>query len=169
MGSTSALYLGIANNKLTGPIPPSIGQAQFVEIHLFNNQLTGSLPPEIGSLKNLTFLEVGQNKLTGPIPNSFRCLKKIVTLNLGSNSFYGTIPDDFCKIETLETLYFADNFFTGVGPKCRKLIDKKVLNVDSNCIFELPNQKAKAECEKFMSQPMKEEPRMLSYIPCEKV
>ncbi|XP_059445459.1 uncharacterized protein At4g06744-like [Corylus avellana] len=50
LGSTPALYLTFANNKFTGPIPPSIGNAKdtLIEVLFLNNKLTGCLPFEIG-------------------------------------------------------------------------------------------------------------------------
>ena len=40
------------------------------ELHLVNNRLTGSIPPEIGNLTNLTHLNVRYNQLNGKIPES---------------------------------------------------------------------------------------------------
>lgn len=155
IGSTSASTFSVANNKITGPIPQSIGQAtNLVELVFLNNQLTGCLPPGIGLLKNLALFDASGNNLTGPIPNSFSQFKKIETLNLRSNSLFGTIPEALCQIKNLN-LTVSNNYFTRVGPECRKLILNGVLNIDKNCVSGLPNQKSKAECDKFLSLPKK--------------
>ncbi|KAL5562451.1 hypothetical protein UlMin_032198 [Ulmus minor] len=156
VGSTPALLFSVANNKLTGPIPQSIGLAtHLVELVFLNNQLTGCLPPGIGLLKNLTLFDARGNKLTGPIPNSFSYSGKMETFNVNSNSLFGTIPEALCKMKNLITLSVSNNYFTRVGPECRKLIPKGVLKIDQNCVSGLPNQKSKAVCDKFLSLPNK--------------
>lgn len=136
--------------RFTGPIPPSIGNIKYLQEVLFlNNQLTGCLPYEIGYLNQATVFDVERNKLTGPIPYSFGCLAKMEQLNLARNYFYGTIPEIVCEIASLKNLSLSDNYFTQVGPKCRKLIQSKILDVDMNCILDLPNQKKREICADF--------------------
>nr|GMD08741.1 uncharacterized protein At4g06744-like isoform X2 [Ipomoea batatas] len=157
LGSTPALYLTLANNQFTGPIPASLGKAcnTLREVLFLNNQLTGCLPDEIGRLKKMTVFDVSKNQLTGPIPNSFACLGAIEVLNLGHNQFCGPIPERVCKLTSLGNFTLSNNFFTEIGPICKKLIDKKVLDVSNNCIPGLPNQKPKCDCDAFYSKPRK--------------
>jgi Leucine-rich repeat (LRR) protein len=174
LGSTPALYLTFANNKFTGPIPPTIGNAKdtLIEVLFLNNKLTGCLPMEIGKLKLATVFDVSMNQLTGPIPHSFQCLFKIEVLNLAQNQFYGSVPDAICKLPNLGdqgAFDLSDNFFTEVGPACRKLIHKKVLNIKKNCIIDLPDQKSKHECAAFFSKMWNfhcPNEKYMSYIPC---
>ncbi|KAF3435448.1 hypothetical protein FNV43_RR22537 [Rhamnella rubrinervis] len=171
LGSTPALYLTFAKNKFYGPIPRSIGRASKTlrEVLFLNNKLSGCLPYEIGYLGNATLFDASHNQLTGPIPHSFACLAKIELLNFEDNQLYGQIPELVCKLPNLERLSLANNYFTQVGPECRKLIDRKRLDVKSNCILDLPNQKSKAECTEFFKKPkFCADKSMLTYIPCRK-
>lgn len=153
IGARPAIYLTLQNNKFTGPIPKSIGQAKNLQEALFNdNQLTGCLPSEIGSLAKATVLEVSVNSLTGQIPESYQCLADLEKLNLAKNQLYGSVPDTICKITKLAQLDLSDNYFSEIGPECTKLIAKKVVDPKLNCINGLPNQRPKAECDAFLSK-----------------
>lgn len=169
LGELPALYLTLANNKLTGPIPSSIGKASktLAEVLFLNNQLTGCLPCEIGLLNKATVFDVSRNLLTGPIPLSFACLASMEILNLANNQFFGFIPDPICQLPKLESFDLSYNYFTGVGPECWKLIQRKVLNVNMNCIPGLPNQKSKAECDAFFCKPRScSNQKSLTWVPC---
>nr|BAD21635.1 leucine-rich repeat-like protein [Oryza sativa Japonica Group] len=95
IGFSKLSYLALANNRLTGAIPPSILHLQdsLLEVLLLNNQLSGCLPHELGMLTKAAVFDAGMNQLTGPIPSSFSCLTSVEQLNLGGNRLYGEIPD----------------------------------------------------------------------------
>ncbi|XP_054786266.1 uncharacterized protein At4g06744-like [Prosopis cineraria] len=173
-GSTPARYLTFANNRFTGPIPRSIGNASntLTEVLFLRNQFSGCLPYEIGYLKKAVVFDVSNNTLTGPIPESFACLEKIRFLNLAQNKFYGPVPESVCELSGIRNdgnLTLRDNYFTEVGPKCQKLIKSRVLDASQNCIEGLPNQKSPEECYKFLSyvKPCPDE-WSLKLVPCEK-
>ncbi|VAI58479.1 unnamed protein product [Triticum turgidum subsp. durum] len=153
------LFQASSNNKLTGPIPPSIMHMQdfLLEMHLLNNQLSGCLPNELGMLTKTAVIDAGMNQLTGPIPSSFSCLNSVEQLNLGGNRLYGQVPDALCKLAgpagRLSNLTLSGNYFTSVGPACSALIKDGVLDVKYNCIPGVANQRAAAECASFLSQP----------------
>ncbi|PVH66652.1 hypothetical protein PAHAL_1G307300 [Panicum hallii] len=159
LGFSKLSYLAVANNKLTGPIPPSIGHLQdsLLVLLLLNNQLSGCLPHELGMLHKAAVIDAGMNRLTGPIPSSFSCLSSIELLNLAGNRLYGLVPDALCKLAgpagRLANLTLSGNYFTSVGPACAALIRDGVLDVKSNCIPGLANQRRPAECSAFQSQP----------------
>ncbi|KAL9291958.1 putative leucine-rich repeat domain superfamily [Arabidopsis thaliana] len=170
LGSITALYLTFANNRFTGPIPGSIGDIKSLQEVLFlNNKLTGCLPYQIGNLNRATVFDVELNQLTGPIPYSFGCLKKMEQLNLARNNFYGTIPEIVCELSVLKNLSLSYNYFTQVGPKCRTLIKRKILDVGMNCILDLTNQRTPWECAKFFLR-KQSCPNFKSffYLPCGK-
>ncbi|KAG5581543.1 hypothetical protein H5410_052170 [Solanum commersonii] len=169
LGSTPVLYLTLANNKFTGPIPRSIGQAckSLREVLFLNNQLTGCLPYEIGLLSKATVFDVSKNQLTGKIPHSFGCLAKMEILNLAQNQFYGAVPELVCKLCNLKNLTLSYNYFTEVGPECKKLIQKKVLDVRMNCIPGLPMQRSAEECAAFFCKPRScPDEKSLGFVPC---
>ncbi|KAG2659854.1 uncharacterized protein At4g06744-like [Panicum virgatum] len=159
IGFSKLSYLALANNKLTGPIPPSIEHLQdsLFELLLLNNQLSGCLPHELGMLHKAAVIDAGMNQLTGPIPSSFSCLSSVEQLNVAGNRLYGPVPDALCKLAgpagRLANLTLSGNYFTSVGPACAALIKDGVLDVKSNCIPGLADQRRPAECAAFQSQP----------------
>lgn len=61
----------IMNCNLSGPIPESIGNLEYLEaIWLNGNQLIGEIPESIGNLPNLELLYLSDNNLSGIIPDS---------------------------------------------------------------------------------------------------
>nr|POF03606.1 uncharacterized protein CFP56_73433 [Quercus suber] len=171
LGNTPALYLTVANNWFHGPIPQSIGNAKdtLLEVLFLGNELNGCLPYEIGLLKKATVFDVSRNQLMGPIPLSFQCLFKIELLVLAQNQFYGEVPEAVCKLPNLSNFSLSYNYFTQVGPICRKLIDKKILDVRKNCILGLFNQRSKEECAAFFSKNKYHacpHPLSLKKVPC---
>lgn len=127
------------------------------------------MPYQIGKLNQATVFDVEFNQLTGPIPYSFGCLDKMEQLNLARNKFYGTIPEIVCELSALKNVSLSFNYFTQVGPKCRDLIKKKILDVRMNCILDLPYQRTPWECAKFFMRKQKC-PNSKSFfnMPCDK-
>ncbi|EXB56501.1 Uncharacterized protein L484_008882 [Morus notabilis] len=170
--SSHIIYLTLANNKFIGPIPPSIAKlfSSVTEVLLLNNELTGCLPYEIGFLKEAVVFDVGNNRLTGPLPFSLACLEKVEQLNFAGNLLYGMVPEVVCdELKNLANFSLSDNYFTYVGPLCRRLIERGVLDVRRNCIPDLPYQRSMEECGAFFSYPRRFCPYMWSYnhIPCQ--
>lgn len=169
LGISHILYLTLANNKFIGPIPPSIANvlSTVTEVLLLNNELTGCLPYEIGFLKEALVFDVGNNRLTGPLPFSLACLDKVEQLDFAGNLLYGMVPEVVCELEDLENFSLSNNYFTNVGPLCRSLIERGVVDVRNNCIPDLPFQRSIRECAAFFAFP-RICPHMWSYtyIPC---
>ncbi|KAL2318509.1 hypothetical protein Fmac_032385 [Flemingia macrophylla] len=156
LGSTHILLLTLANNKFMGPIPRSLPKAlaTLTEVLLLNNQLTGCLPYEIGFLEEATVFDVGNNMLTGPLPLSLSCLEKVEVLNFGGNLLYGMVPEVVCAgLVNLVNFSLSDNYFTHVGPLCRMLIQRGVLDIGNNCVPDLPFQRSVVECAEFFATP----------------
>ncbi|XP_022977035.1 uncharacterized protein At4g06744-like [Cucurbita maxima] len=169
LSTTHILYLTLANNKFSGPIPGGIVKAlsSLTEVLLLNNSLSGCLPYELGSLDEAIVFDAGSNRLTGPLPFSLGCLKNVEQLNFAGNLLYGMVPEVICALGNLVNLSLSDNYFTVVGPLCRILIGRGILNIRNNCIPDLPFQRPIVECAKFLAFP-RICPRMWSYtfMPC---
>ncbi|KAJ9674342.1 hypothetical protein PVL29_023724 [Vitis rotundifolia] len=152
-----------------GPIPRSINKAlsTLTEVLFLNNMLAGCLPLEIGFLKEARVFDAGNNRLTGPIPFSLGCLEKVEQLSLAGNLFYGMVPEVLCQLPNLLNLSLYDNYFMQVGPACRSLILKGLLDIRKNCIPDLPFQRSVVECADLFQYP-RFCPYMASYthIPC---
>ncbi|XVF36325.1 hypothetical protein REPUB_Repub19eG0048500 [Reevesia pubescens] len=171
IGNTHVLLLTLANNKFNGPLPTSIFKAFsfLAEVLLLNDQLTGCIPYEIGLLKEVVVFDASNNRLTGHLPFSLACLENLEQLNFAGNLLSGMVPEVLCGLGlgNLVNLSLSDNYFIQVGPLCRILIERGVLDVGNNCIPDLPFQRSVADCTNFFAQPSFC-PRMWSYtyIPC---
>jgi len=116
----------------------------------------------------VTLFDAGGNLLTGPIPWSFGCLKKVEQLNLARNLLYGQVPEVVCALGNLANLSLSYNYFTKVGPLCKGLIQRGVLDVRKNCIIGLPDQRSAKECMAFFSIPRScPNPASFNIIPCQ--
>ncbi|KAG6484513.1 hypothetical protein ZIOFF_053031 [Zingiber officinale] len=128
--------LDLHNNKLTGPIPPQIGQLRhlkifdFVSWHIldFNiiivlfpcfllcfrnlrwNKLQDGIPPEIGQLKKLTHLYLNFNNLKGEIPVELANLPELRYLYLQENRLSGEVPPELGNLKNLQHLYCSLSF-----------------------------------------------------------
>ena len=103
-----------ADTRLTGPIPPELGQLpRLLHLSLQRHQLTGPIPPELGQLSHLTHLDLTQNQLTGPIPPELGQLAHLTHLFLDYNRLTGAIPSELWRITDLQELHLAYNRLTG--------------------------------------------------------
>ena len=93
-------YADIGGNRLTGEIPPELGQlVSLKELVLGRNQLTGKIPPGLGRLVHLTRLSLSGNRLTGDIPAELGQLAdSLRTLYVGGNQLTGCIPAELSEI-----------------------------------------------------------------------
>ena len=109
------LYL--LRNKLTGPIPESIGKlSKLEEIVLTENSFSGSLPWSLGNLKNLNRLVLDSNRFSGPVPDSLVNLTSLVTLDLHHNYLNGHLPAKIGELQVLEQLDLSENLLGGKIP-----------------------------------------------------
>ncbi|CAN1294620.1 Uncharacterized protein At4g06744, partial [Linum perenne] len=117
-------------------IPKSIGSCKnLLQVLFLNNKFSGCLPVEIGNLNKAKIFDLGGNSLAGPIPASFSCLSAMDTLNLARNKLGGAVLEALCELPKIVNLSLSDNYFTQVGPACRALIKKKILDMRWNCIW----------------------------------
>ncbi|XBJ22239.1 hypothetical protein VPH35_000663 [Triticum aestivum] len=136
------VYLDLACNHLSGPIPSSIrALAKLVYLDLSFNLIDGSIPPSIGNCAKLTFLDLSHNLLSkgsigsighltslevldlsnnqiyALLPPELGSLGHLANLDLSSNQFLGRIPSRLGRCHFLSSLRMADNLFTGPIPE----------------------------------------------------
>ncbi|KAI4366467.1 hypothetical protein MLD38_022341 [Melastoma candidum] len=165
-------YLTLADNEFTGVITPGIikALAGLSEVLFLNNRLAGCIPYELGLLTGAKVIDVGNNLLTGPLPLSLSCLANVEQLNLAGNLLYGAVPEAVCwlGLGNLANLSLSDNYFIHVGPWCRAMVEKGVLDIRNNCVPDLQSQRPVGECARFFGHATGLCPRMwsYSYVPC---
>lgn len=148
---TSAMVL--ANNKLDGKIPTSIGglNGTLEEIVCLNNNFHGGLPSEIGALKMVHLFDYSDNKISGGLPSDIKNMQSLEVFNMGKNQLSGRVPGELCGIDTLSSVVLDDNYFTGVDASCTALGD--IISISGNCLSGSSGQKSSETCAAFYSPP----------------
>ena len=109
--------LSLEARKLTGSIPPSLGNLTYLTvIRLDDNNFHGIIPQEFGRLLQLRHLNLSQNNFSGEIPANISHCTKLVSLVLGGNGLVGQIPQQFFTLTNLKLIGFAANSLTGSFP-----------------------------------------------------
>ncbi|MCY3677602.1 MAG: Ig-like domain-containing protein [Gemmatimonadetes bacterium] len=109
--------LALYGNDLEGPIPPELGKLDRVRILLLSsNELEGPIPPEIGGMVSVDTMFLSGNDLSGPIPPEFGNLVNLEHLSLFENDLSGPLPAEFGKLKRLKSMWMVDNQFEGPLP-----------------------------------------------------
>nr|GMD18296.1 probable LRR receptor-like serine/threonine-protein kinase At3g47570 [Ipomoea batatas] len=110
--------LSLGRNRLTGGIPPTIGNLSSLRLlDLRMNHLKGRIPHEITRCWGLNVLLLAINNFTGTLSPSFFNMTSIRTFSVNLNSLEGTIPSYIGDaMPNLEGFYFAGNKFHGTIP-----------------------------------------------------
>ncbi|XP_058210567.1 receptor kinase-like protein Xa21 [Rhododendron vialii] len=110
--------LDVAENNLSGGIPPSIGNlTSLVNFVASYNLFGGSIPNALGQLRNLEVLRLGTTQISGTIPASLYNLSSLVWLTLAGNRLRGNLSPMFgFMFRHLEVLQLYDNQFNGPIP-----------------------------------------------------
>jgi hypothetical protein len=105
--------LDLSSCFLNGSIPSSLATSTLVFLSLADNNLSGTIPPSFGSnFTSLTVLDLSSNVLVGPLPpGSFRA-PKLSVLNLSRNKLNGTISS--LALQNLVSLDLSVNSFSGI-------------------------------------------------------
>ncbi|KAJ7518212.1 hypothetical protein O6H91_21G059100 [Diphasiastrum complanatum] len=102
-------YLQIFNNRLSGSLPPDLGNLTHVNgFHMSNNNFSGAIPPAFNKA-GFTFLELANNSLTGEIPTDFGGMRCALVLQLEYNNLSGKIPDSLQQCDQLNVFNVSYN------------------------------------------------------------
>ncbi|CAA7014355.1 unnamed protein product [Microthlaspi erraticum] len=109
--------LNLAQNFLSGPLSPAIGNLTRMEWMTFGiNALSGPVPKEIGLLTNLKSLSISSNNFSGSIPPEIGSCTKLQQIYIDSSGLSGGIPSSFANLVELETAWITDLEVTGRIP-----------------------------------------------------
>jgi hypothetical protein len=137
LGDLTALRsLRLNDNALSGAIPASLGQLTALRwLNLANNALTGTVPVALGSLAQLEELDLGHNRLSGAIPPALGQLADSRSLILEDNALSGALPAELGSLAALRLLYLGDNALSGPLPGTWSgLASLRVLDLERNQI-----------------------------------
>ena len=102
------------DNQLRGEIPPELGNLpNLMQIIIKNSQLSGRIPRELGNLQNLTILILRRHQLSGEIPRELGNLRNLQLLNLTPNRLSGEIPPELENLTRLYKVLLFDEGDTG--------------------------------------------------------
>ncbi|KAF8776337.1 hypothetical protein HU200_003564 [Digitaria exilis] len=118
--------LNLSSNKLTGVIPPEIGQLKaLVSLDISFNNLEGPIPNSICNLTNLQVLDLSNNNLTGAIPSALENLHFLSAFNISNNNLEGPIPTGG-QFST-----FHNSSFDGNPKLCSPLLGRRCSSADA--------------------------------------
>ncbi|XP_065619853.1 cuscuta receptor 1 [Quercus suber] len=119
--------LDLSFNKLTGEIPPTLGQLSSIyAMNLSYNQLTGPIPKSFSNLTQLESLDLSHNNLSGEIPSVLTDLTFLAVFNVNHNNLSGKVPD----IKQFST--FGKSSYEGNPFLCGPPVEKSCTNMDES-------------------------------------
>lgn len=134
--------LFLNDNVFSGLIPDTIGSTPVRYLTLANNKFQGRIPTTIGGAKNLEEVVLSGNQISSPLPAELASIKNLTLLDLSDNQLAGQVPEVLCQIPTLQLFNVSNNFFSKpLGPACKDLLAKEILDVSTNCIEGAKDQK----------------------------
>ncbi|KAL4606184.1 hypothetical protein ACB092_09G084100 [Castanea dentata] len=111
------MALNLTAKKLSGSIPPSIGNLTYLtRINLQNNSFYGEIPQEVGRLQRLQHLNLSGNSFGGKLPTNLSYCTQLKVLNVEYNNLIGQIPDHLSSLSKLVYLELGVNNLTGNIP-----------------------------------------------------
>jgi len=114
---TGLEYLDGSMNQLEGNLSEIRFLSNLVSLHFFENKLSGEIPPEIGEFKKLRELSLYRNRLTGPIPEKTGSWSEFEYIDVSENLLTGSIPPNMCNKGKMYALLVLQNNLTGKIPE----------------------------------------------------
>ena len=115
--SKRVMVLNLTTKKLSGSIPPSIGNLTYLtRIDLRNNSFYGEIPQEVGRLLRLQHLNLKSNSFGGKVPANLSYCTRLRVLAVAENNLIGQIPDHLSTLSKLESLVLGVNNLIGHIP-----------------------------------------------------
>ncbi|KQJ89251.1 putative receptor-like protein kinase At3g47110 [Brachypodium distachyon] len=110
--------LNLANNNLSGTIPPSLANITTLEsFHCGLNNLVGNVPNSFAKFSRQKYLFVSANRLTGRFQQAILNISTLVDLSLTENQITGELPSNLGNhLPNLQRLFLAANLFQGYIP-----------------------------------------------------
>jgi hypothetical protein len=95
--------INIANENLSGPLPPEIHLLSdtLEELYLNANRITGTIPGKVSRLTKLRRLQLTGNLLTGSIPTSLGSLVNLRLFSVKNNNINGFLPSEMGALTLL--------------------------------------------------------------------
>ncbi|KAM0922370.1 hypothetical protein ACQ4PT_006288 [Festuca glaucescens] len=153
----SLVVLGVAGNRLSGLIPTSIGQLDYlIRLDLSRNQLGGEIPPSVKKLPHLELLSLSHNLLNGTIPDDINQLHSLKVLDLSSNLLAGEIPRALADLANLTDLFLDNNKLTGEIPaELANVASLTKFNVSFNNLSgPVPTNSSAVGCDSVIGNPL---------------
>lgn len=110
-------YIDVAENSLSGPIPPDMCKnGKMTDLLILQNNFTGSIPANYGNCSSLVRLRVSNNLLSGIVPQEIWGLRNLTIIDLASNQFQGPVSSSIGSAKSLAQLFIANNQFSSDLP-----------------------------------------------------
>ncbi|PWZ38298.1 Leucine-rich repeat extensin-like protein 5 [Zea mays] len=152
LGNSPASVLVLANLRLRGCIPRSVGRmaGTLAELVALNSGLRSCLPQELGWLRELTVLDLSSNQLQGMLPESMAGMHSLQQLHVARNELWGHVPEGVCALPALRNFTYSYNYFCSEPSRC---LDVRHVDDRQNCIAARPDQRPADQCLAFLHRP----------------
>ncbi|KAG5397082.1 hypothetical protein IGI04_018896 [Brassica rapa subsp. trilocularis] len=114
---TRLLEIDLSRNYLNGTIPTTLSRTPLEILSVTGNRLSGPIPPQLGDVTTLTNLNLESNLLSGPIPSSLGSLTSLKSLLLSANNFTGQLPQPLINLKNLTNFRIDGNSLSGKIPE----------------------------------------------------
>ncbi|XP_073368039.1 leucine-rich repeat receptor protein kinase HPCA1-like [Aegilops tauschii subsp. strangulata] len=108
-------HFHFSENQLTGPMDRKLFSANMNLVHVLfdNNKLDGPIPPSLGLVKTLQIIRLDHNQFYGAVPDSIGNLTSLMELFMDGNGLNGTIPNALFSLPQMQRISLAKNTLGG--------------------------------------------------------